>query len=102
MDVGIGEYLALASILFGIGAMGFLTRRNFLIQLMSIEVMLNSVNVMLVAFNRYQPSNHDGQVFAFFVIAIAAAEAAVGLAIVISLFRLQKSVETDLPSALKH
>ncbi|MDH3817462.1 MAG: NADH-quinone oxidoreductase subunit NuoK, partial [Myxococcales bacterium] len=81
--MGIGTYLALASVLFGIGAAGFLARRNMLIQLMSIELMLNSVNVVLLAFNRAYPANHDGQVFAFFVIAVAAAEAAVGLAILI-------------------
>jgi NADH-quinone oxidoreductase subunit K len=71
--MGIGTYLALASVLFGIGAAGFLARRNMLIQLMSIELMLNSVNVVLLAFNRAYPANHDGQVFAFFVIAVAAA-----------------------------
>lgn len=102
MEIGLGEYLALATLLFGIGAIGFLTRRNLLIQLMSIELMLNAANVVLIAFNRYNPSNHDGQLFAFFVIAVAAAEAAVGLAIVISLFRLKKSVETDRASVLKH
>ncbi len=100
--VGLGEYLALAAVLFGIGSIGFLTRRNVLIQLMSIELMLNSVNVMLVAFNRFNPENHAGQIFAFFVIAVAAAEAAVGLAIVISLFRLKKTVETDKADALKY
>lgn len=102
MDIGLGEFLALSAVLFGIGAMGFLTRRNVLIQLMSIEVMLNAVNVALVAFNRWMPGDHTGQMFAFFVIAVAAAEAAVGLAIVISLFRLKKSVETDRADLLKH
>ncbi len=102
MDIGLGEYLALASILFGIGAVGFLTRRNVLIQLMSIELMLNAVNVVLIAFNRYLPENHTGQVFAFFVIAVAAAEAAVGLAIVISLFRVKKTVQSDQADLLKH
>jgi NADH-quinone oxidoreductase subunit K len=107
MDIGLGEYIALATVLFGIGALGFLTRRNLLIQLMSIELMLNAVNVALVAFNRWQPGsfdnlNHTGQTFAFFVIAVAAAEAAVGLAIVISLFRLKRSVETDQANQLKH
>ena len=100
--IGLGEYLALAAVLFGIGATGFLTRRNVLIQLMSIELMLNSVNVMLVAFNRYNPVDHAGQLFAFFVIAVAAAEAAVGLAILISLFRLKNTVETDKLNSLKH
>ena len=102
IHIGLGEYLALASFLFGIGTLGFLTRRNVLIQLMSIELMLNSVNVILVAFNRFNPTNHAGQLFAFFVIAVAAAEAAVGLAIVITLFRLKRTVETDRADLLKH
>jgi NADH-quinone oxidoreductase subunit K len=102
MHVELGHYLALAALIFGIGAMGFLTRRNALIQLMSIELMLNAVNLTLVAFNRWNPSNHAGQKFAFFVIAVAAAEAAVGLAIVISLFRLKKTVRTDQADSLKH
>lgn len=100
--IGLGHYLALSALLFGIGAIGFLVRRNVLIQLMSIELMLNAVNVTLIAFNRYLPSNHAGQLFAFFVIAVAAAEAAVGLAIVISLYRLKKSVHADEANLLKH
>ena len=102
MQVELGQYLALSSIVFGLGAIGFLVRRNVLVQLMCIELMLNSVNLILVAFNRYQPSNHAGQLFAFFVIAIAAAEAAVGLAIVISLFRLKKTVHSDRADTLRH
>lgn len=107
MDVGLGTYLALSTVLFTVGAIGFLTRRNTLLQLMSIEVMLNSVNLTMIAFNRWNPGSsehwfHHGQVFAFFVIAIAAAEAAVGLAILISLFRLRKSVESDRADLLKH
>jgi NADH-quinone oxidoreductase subunit K len=100
--IGLGHYLVLSALLFGIGAMGFLVRRNVLIQLMSIELMLNSVNLTLVAFNRYATGNHAGQLFALFVIAVAAAEAAVGLAIVISLYRLRKSVNTDEANLLKH
>jgi NADH-quinone oxidoreductase subunit K len=88
--------------LFGIGAIGFLTRRNVLIQLMSIEIMLNAVNLTLVGFNRWLPQNHTGQLFSFFVIAVAAAEAAVGLALVISFYRLKKSVNTDEANLLKH
>lgn len=102
MSIGLGEYLALASILFGIGSIGFLVRRNLIIQLMSIELMLNSVNIVFVAFNRYRLDGHGGQLFAFFVIAVAAAEAAVGLAILISLYRLNKSVETDNATLLRH
>jgi NADH-quinone oxidoreductase subunit K len=100
--IGLGHYLVLSAVLFGIGAIGFLTRRNVLIQLISIEIMLNAVNLTLVAFNRWQPQNHAGQLFAFFVIAVAAAEAAVGLALVISLYRLKKTVYTDEANLLKH
>lgn len=100
--MGVGVYLSLATILFGIGAMGFLTRRNMLIQLMSIEIMLNSVNVLLITFNRIHPDSQAGQVFAFFVIAIAAAEAAVGLAIVIAYYRVTRTIETDQATLLKH
>ena len=100
--MGIGTYLALASVLFGIGATGFLSRRNMLVQLMSIELMLNSVNVLLLAFNRAYPGNHDGQVFAFFVIAVAAAEAAVGLAILIAYYRIKRTVDTDDATLLKY
>lgn len=100
--ISLGHYLALSAMLFGVGAIGFLVRRNVLIQLMSIELMLNAVNLTLIAFNRYLPANHAGQLFAFFVIAVAAAEAAVGLAIVISLYRLKKSVYADEANLLKH
>jgi len=100
--LGIGTYLALAAVLFGIGASGFLSRRNMLVQLMSIELMLNSVNVLLLAFNRAHPQNHDGQVFAFFVIAVAAAEAAVGLAILIAYYRIKRTVDTDDGTLLKY
>jgi NADH-quinone oxidoreductase subunit K len=102
MDIQLGHYLALSAVVFGIGAVGFLVRRNVLVQLMSIELMLNSVNLMFIAFNRYMPENHAGQTFAFFVIAIAAAEAAVGLAIVIALYRLRKTVHSDRADALKN
>ena len=102
MGIGLGTYLSLAAVLFGIGSIGFLTRRNLLLQLLAIELMLNSVNLTLIAFNRYRPENHTGQVFAFFVIAVAAAEAAVGLAILIGLFKLKKSVESDRADLLRN
>ena len=97
-----GTYLALATILFGIGASGFLVRRNMLIQLMSIELMLNSVNVLLLAFNRAYPQNHDGQLFAFFVIAVAAAELVIGLSILIAYYRIKKTLDTDDATLLKY
>jgi NADH-quinone oxidoreductase subunit K len=92
----------LAAALFAIGAVGFLLRRNLLVLLMSIELMLNAVNLTLVAFNRAHPGNHNGQLVAFFVIAIAAAEAAVGLAIVLAFFRLRRSVRSDEATLLKN
>ena len=102
MTVPIHYFLVLAAALFATGAVGFLVRRNLLILLMSIELMLNGVNLTLVAFNRLYPANHAGQLLAFFVIAIAAAEAAVGLAIVLAFFRLRGSVRSDAATALKH
>lgn len=102
MTDAIASYAVLATCLFGVGAVGLLVRRNYLVQMMCVELMLNAVNLLLVAFNRMHPGNHAGQTFAFFVIAVAAAEAAVGLAIVIAYFRLKKSVETDQAHSLEH
>jgi NADH-quinone oxidoreductase subunit K len=95
-------FLLLGAAMFAIGAVGFLVRRNLLVMLMCTELMLNAVNLTLVTFNRTQPSGHGGQIFAFFVIAIAAAEAAVGLAIVLAFFRLRKTVRADEANTLKH
>jgi NADH-quinone oxidoreductase subunit K len=94
-------FLLLAAGLFAIGAVGFMLRRNLLVLLMSIELMLNAVNLTLVTFNRIHAGNHDGQIMAFFIIAIAAAEAAVGLGIVLAFFRLRNSVRSDEASVLK-
>ncbi len=88
------HYLILSTIVFSIGVIGVLTRRNVIIILMSIELMLNSVNLTLVAFSdRLQ--DLSGQVFAVFVIAVAAAEAAVGLGIILALFRNKETVNVD-------
>ena len=95
-------YVALSAVLFCIGGIGFLVRRNVLSVLLSIELMLNAVNVAFVAFNRAQTSNHTGQIFAFFLIAAEAAEVAVGLAIVIALFRLKRTVRTDEADLLRN
>lgn len=100
--IPIPAFLVLAGILFGIGAVGFLVRRNVLVALMSIELMLNAINLTFVAFNRAHPAQHTGQLISFFVIAIAAAEAAVGLAIVLSFFRLRKTVRSDSADLLKN
>jgi NADH-quinone oxidoreductase subunit K len=88
-------------VIFTLGAIGFLVRRNVLVQLMSIELMLNAVNLALVAFNRVYPATMGGQVFAFFIIAVAAAEAAVGLAIVLAFYRLKATVMSDEGDQLK-
>ena len=96
------HYVALSGILFAIGGVGFLVRRNVLVTLMSIEVMLNAVNLALVAFNRVHSESHTGQMFAFFIIAAEAAEVAVGLAIVLSVFRIKRTVRTDDVDLLKN
>jgi NADH-quinone oxidoreductase subunit K len=98
----IEHYVMLASAIFTIGAIGFLVRRNVLVQLMSIELMLNSVNLALVAYNRQHSTDMNGQMFAFFVIAVAAAEVAVGLAIVLAFYRLKATVFSDAADQLKH
>jgi NADH-quinone oxidoreductase subunit K len=95
LSVPIEYFLAVAAVLFVIGSVGFLLRRNLLVLLMSIELMLNAVNLTLVAYNRMYPQNHAGQIFTFFVIAIAAAEAAVGLAIVLAFYRIRKTMRSD-------
>ena len=95
-------YVIVAAVLFFIGTAGFLIRRNLLVLLMSIEVMLNAVNLTLVAFNRLHAGNHTGQIFTFFIIAIAAAEAAVGLAIVLAFFRLRSTVRSDDADLLRN
>ncbi|MEJ2502825.1 MAG: NADH-quinone oxidoreductase subunit NuoK [Gemmatimonadota bacterium] len=86
------ESLALAAILFAIGVAGMLVRRNAIILFMCVELMLNAANLAFVAFS--QQVGIDGQVFVFFVMTVAAAEAAVGLAIIISIFRLLETVDT--------
>lgn len=96
----ITHFLALAGALFIIGLLGVLLRRNVLIVLMGIELMLNSANIALVAFSRLW-GNHDGQILAMFTIAVAAAEAAVGLAIVVSLFRAREGTDIDDLSLLR-
>jgi NADH-quinone oxidoreductase subunit K len=98
----IEHYVMLAGALFTLGCVGFLVRRNVLVQLMSIELMLNAVNLMLVAFNRQHMADMNGQLFAFFIIAVAAAEVAVGLAIVLAFYRLKSSVQSDEADQLRH
>jgi len=90
----INDYVALASVVFFIGVVGVVVRRNPLIMLMSVELMLNAANLLLVAFSRIWLRN-DGHVFAFIVITVAAAEAAIGLAIIVTTFRPEKYVDVD-------
>jgi NADH-quinone oxidoreductase subunit K len=93
--------LILSAALFSLGLFGVLTRKNAVNVLMSVELMLNSANINLVAFSRYSSSDVTGQVFAVFVIVVAACEAAVALAIVLSLYRVLKTVNLDRASVLK-
>lgn len=102
-SVPLSAYLTLALILFCIGLYGALTKRNTVIVLISIELMLNAVNVNLVAFSKFgMIPSITGQVFALFAMAVAAAEAAVGLAILIALYRNRKTVNIDEMDTLKH
>jgi NADH-quinone oxidoreductase subunit K len=102
-SVPASAFLALALILFCIGLYGALTKRNTVIVLISIELMLNAVNINLVTFSKYGLSpSITGQIFALFAISVAAAEAAVGLAILIALYRTKKTVNIDEMDSLKN
>ncbi len=94
------HYLVLSAALFSIGLVGVMMRRNIIVVFMSIELMLNAVNINLVAFSR-DAGNLSGQVFALFVIAVAAAEAAVGLGITLALYRNKETVNVDEMSVMK-
>jgi NADH-quinone oxidoreductase subunit K len=94
-------YLLLAALLFTVGALGVLLRRNAILVFMCVELMLNSVNLTLVTFARMQGSL-DGQVMAFFVMVVAAAEVVVGLAIIMSIFRTRRSASVDDANLLKY
>jgi NADH-quinone oxidoreductase subunit K len=96
----LNSYLLLSAVLFSIGTAGVFLRRNIITILLSVEIMLNAVNLTFVAVDRYLGSV-DGQIIAFFVMAVAAAEAAVGLAIVIGLFRHRESLNPDAFTLLK-
>lgn len=102
MEIGLGEYLTVAAILFAIGASGiFINRKNVIIILMSIELMLLSVNINLVAFSQFL-GDLVGQVFAFMVLTVAAAEAAIGLAILVTFFRNRGDIAVDDANLMKH
>lgn len=94
------EYLSLSLILFTIGAVGVLVRRNAIVVFMCIELMLNATNLAFVSFSR-QTGNLDGQVAAFFIMVVAAAEVVVGLAIIVSIYRTRRSISVDDANLLK-
>ncbi len=98
--VPIQHYIFISAVLFAIGVFGVLFRRNAIIIFMSVELMLNSVNLLLVAFSSYH-NDASGQVFVFFIMAVAAAEVAVGLAILVTIFRNVHSVDIDELKNLK-
>jgi len=99
--ISINMYLMLSTVLFIIGAVGVMARRNTIILFMCIELMLNAVNLLLVAFSTLH-ADSSGQVFVFFIMAVAAAEVAVGLAILSMVYRNIKSIDTDLLGNLKN
>ena len=98
--IGLEHYLVLSAVLFSIGMAGVLLRRNLIVLLMSVELMLNAVNISFVAFSKYN-SNIEGQIMVFFVMTIAAAEAAVGLALAVSIFKRFKEVNIRFFEHLK-
>jgi NADH-quinone oxidoreductase subunit K len=97
---GIGWYLIVAAMLFGIGALGVMLRRSPLIVLLSLEIMLNAGNLTLIAFAR-QHGNLDGQIFALAVMAVAAAEVAIGLGLIVAMARRGMALDVDRASALR-
>jgi NADH:ubiquinone oxidoreductase subunit K len=104
MHFGLEHYLILSAVMFSIGLYGALAKRNAVAILMCIEIMLNAVNIALVAFSRYLVPNYvllTGQVFAIFIITVAAAEAAVGLAIIIAIYRNRQSVDVEQADSMK-
>ena len=102
----LNDYLLVSGLLFAIGLAGVVLRRNIIIIFMCLELMLSAANLSLIAFSRFNPANnglpdYNGQMMVFFVIAVAAAEVAVGLAIIVALYRARQSVHTDQLTALK-
>lgn len=98
--IAINNYLILSAILFAIGTIGVLTRRNAIVIFMCVELMLNAVNLTFIAFSRYL-GNIDGQIFVFFVMTVAAAEAAVGLALMIAFYKNRESIDVEDVNLLK-
>lgn len=98
--VSLHSYLILSAILFAIGTIGVLTRRNAIVIFMCIEMMLNAVNLTFIAFSKFL-GNLDGQIFVFFVMTVAAAEAAVGLALMIAFFKNRESIDVEDVNLMK-
>jgi NADH-quinone oxidoreductase subunit K len=100
MSVGLEHYIGVSIILFSLGLWGVVVRRNLLIIYMSIELMLNAANLALVAFSRYN-NNINGQIMVFFIITVAAAEVAVGLALIVALYRKKQTAHVEELNTLK-
>lgn len=100
MHVGLHHYLVVSALLFCLGLFGVLARRNLLVIYMSLELMLNAANLALVAFSRYN-ANLNGQVMVFFVITVAAAEVAVGLALIVALYRKRQTAHVEDLTSLR-
>ena len=100
MNVGLQHYLVVSGLLFALGLLGVIVRRNVLVIYMSLELMLNAANLALVAFSRFN-DNPNGQVFVFFIITVAAAEVAVGLALIVALYRKRQTVQVEDLTSLK-
>ena len=100
MNVGLEHYLVVSVLLYCLGLVGVIVRRNLLVIYMSLELMLNAANLALVAFSRYTDSL-DGQVFVFFIITVAAAEVSVGLALIVALYRKRQTAHVEDLTALR-
>jgi NADH-quinone oxidoreductase subunit K len=100
MNIGLEHYLTVSIILFCLGLMGVIARRNLLVIYMSLELMLNAATLALVAFSRFT-GNLDGQVFVFFIITVAAAEVAVGLALIVALYRKRRTANVEDLASMK-
>ena len=100
MTVGLAHYLLVSALLFALGLLGVITRRNLLVMYMSLELMLNAANLALVAFSWFN-DNLNGQVMVFFIITVAAAEVAVGLALIVALYRKRQSAHVEDLTSMK-
>ena len=101
MNVGLEHYLIVSALLFALGLLGVVARRNLLVMFMSLELMLNAANLALVAFSRFN-RNLDGQIMVFFIITVAAAEVAVGLALIVALYRRRQTAHVEDLATLKY